>query len=37
VRDLPLLLEVPGEGDGPRASDVVDARRLVEAGVALYS
>jgi deoxyribonuclease-4 len=37
VRDLPLLLEVPGDGDGPRASDVVDATRLVEAGVALYS
>lgn len=37
VRELPLLLEVPGEGDGPRASDVADARRLVEAGVALYS
>ena len=37
VRDLPLLLEVPGEGDGPRASDVADAVRLVDAGVALYS
>ncbi len=37
VRDLPLLLEVPGEGDGPRASDVLDATRLWEAGVALYS
>ncbi|MDE3083017.1 MAG: deoxyribonuclease IV [Acidobacteriota bacterium] len=37
VRDLPLLLEVPGEGDGPRARDVADAVRLVDAGVALYS
>ena len=37
VRDLPLLLEVPGDGDGPRASDVTDATRLLEAGVALYS
>jgi deoxyribonuclease IV len=37
VRDLPLILEVPGDGDGPRASDVADAVRLVEAGVALYS
>ena len=37
VRELPLLLEVPGDGDGPRASDVADAVRLVEAGVALYS
>ncbi len=37
VRDLPLLLEVPGDGDGPRASDVADAVRLVDAGVALYS
>ncbi len=37
VRDLPLVLEVPGEGDGPRASDVADAERLVAMGVALYS
>lgn len=37
VRDLPLLLEVPGEGDGPRASDVLDATRLWQAGVALYA
>ena len=26
IRDLPLLLEVPGEGDGPRAKDVGDAQ-----------
>ncbi len=37
VRDLPLLLEVPGDGDGPRASDVADAVHLVDVGVALYS
>ncbi|MDE3064243.1 MAG: deoxyribonuclease IV, partial [Acidobacteriota bacterium] len=36
VRDLPLLLEVPGVGDGPRAEDVAAARRVVTAGVALY-
>ena len=37
VRNLPLLLEVPGDGDGPRARDVAQARELVTAGVALYS
>lgn len=37
VRDRPLLLEVPGVGDGPRASDVAAARRVVRAGVALYA
>jgi deoxyribonuclease-4 len=36
VRDLPLLLEVPGDGDGPRAQDVVVARDVVNAGIALY-
>jgi deoxyribonuclease-4 len=36
VRDLPLLLEVPGDGDGPRASDVAAAREVVTRGVALY-
>jgi deoxyribonuclease-4 len=36
VRDLPLLLEVPGDGGGPRAEDVVAARAVVTAGVALY-
>ncbi len=36
VRDLPLLLEVPGAGDGPRAIDVATARDVVTAGVALY-
>ncbi len=36
VRELPLLLEVPGDGDGPRAVDVQAARAVVERGVALY-
>jgi deoxyribonuclease IV len=36
IAELPLLLEVPGEGDGPRARDVLDAQRVVTAGVALY-
>jgi deoxyribonuclease-4 len=36
IRDLPLLLEVPGAGDGPRAEDVTQARQVVTAGLALY-
>ncbi|HET8990524.1 MAG TPA: deoxyribonuclease IV [Acidimicrobiales bacterium] len=36
IRDLPLLLEVPGDGGGPRARDVVAARHAVEVGLALY-
>ncbi len=36
IRELPLLLEVPGDGGGPRARDVVAARHAVEVGVALY-
>lgn len=36
LRDLPLILEVPGTGDGPRAEDVVAARKVVTKGVALY-
>ncbi len=35
-RDLPLLLEVPGDGEGPRAVDVAAARRVVNAGIKLY-
>jgi hypothetical protein len=31
-----LLLEVPGDGDGPRASDVALARKVVTRGVKLY-
>lgn len=37
IRELPLLLEVPGSGDGPRAEDVRQARRLVARGAKLYS
>jgi deoxyribonuclease-4 len=36
IRDLPLLLEVPGDGDGPRAIDVAIGKRVVDAGIALY-
>jgi hypothetical protein len=36
IRDLPLLLEVPGTGDGPRAEDVAQARKVVTAGIKLY-
>ncbi len=36
IRALPLLLEVPGAGGGPRASDVAAARELVERGIARY-
>ena len=37
IRNLPLILEVPGDGDGPRASDVKDAEKIVKAGVKLYA
>lgn len=36
IRNLPLLLEVPGDGDGPRAKDVAAAAQVVLAGVQLY-
>jgi deoxyribonuclease-4 len=36
IRNLPLILEVPGSGDGPRAEDVTVARQVLIAGVALY-
>ena len=36
IRNLPLLLEVPGSGQGPRAEDVVAARKVVAAGIKLY-
>ena len=35
-RDLPLLLEVPGIGDGPRWEDVIAARKVVVEGIKLY-
>ena len=31
--DLPAILEVPGEGDGARASDIQDARRALQLGL----
>lgn len=37
IRNLPLILEVPGTGDGPRAVDVVAARAAMEHGLALYA
>ncbi|HTT59275.1 MAG TPA: deoxyribonuclease IV [Acidimicrobiales bacterium] len=36
IRNLPLILEVPGNGDGPRAEDVTVARQVLIAGIALY-
>ena len=36
MRDLPMILEVPGDGDGPRASDVLDAEVTWALGVSLY-
>jgi deoxyribonuclease-4 len=37
IRNLPLLLEVPGDGAGPRAVDVKAARATVERGIKLYA
>ncbi len=37
LQDVPAILEVPGEGDGPRTEDVVAAREVLEAGLALRS
>jgi deoxyribonuclease-4 len=37
IRDLPLLLEVPGAGEGPRAVDVKKAQKVVLAGIKLYA
>ena len=37
IRGLPLLLEVPGSGDGPRAIDVKRAEEVHRSGVAMYS
>jgi hypothetical protein len=31
-----LLLEVPGDGEGPRALDVKKAQKVVLAGIKLY-
>ncbi len=35
LQGVPAILEVPGEGDGPRTEDVVAARGVLEAGLAL--
>ncbi|MGH3733382.1 MAG: deoxyribonuclease IV [Acidimicrobiales bacterium] len=35
-RDVPMILEVPGSGDGPRAEDVTVAKEVMRAGIALY-
>jgi deoxyribonuclease IV len=37
IRELPLLLEVPGDGEGPRAKDVATAKKTVLAGITLYA
>ena len=37
LQGLPAILEVPGDGDGPRADDVTRARAVWERGVALRS
>ncbi|MGA7834644.1 MAG: deoxyribonuclease IV [Acidimicrobiales bacterium] len=37
IRELPLILEVPGTGDGPRSEDVAVAKQVVLAGIALYN
>ena len=34
LQGLPAILEVPGEGDGPRTEDVAAARQVLEAGLA---
>ncbi len=35
LQGLPAILEVPGEGDGPRAEDVATAREVLAEGLAL--
>ncbi|HLH27396.1 MAG TPA: deoxyribonuclease IV [Acidimicrobiales bacterium] len=34
LQHVPAVLEVPGEGDGPRAKDVLRAREILERGLA---
>ena len=36
MRNLPMILEVPGDGDGPRGSDVQDALKAWKKGVTMY-
>jgi deoxyribonuclease-4 len=35
LQGIPAILEVPGEGDGPRTEDVTAARAVLETGLAL--
>ncbi len=35
LQGLPAILEVPGEGDGPRAEDVATARKVWKRGLKL--
>jgi deoxyribonuclease-4 len=35
LQGLPAILEVPGDGDGPRAEDVATARKVWSKGMAL--
>jgi deoxyribonuclease-4 len=37
LQGLPAILEVPGEGDGPRRADVAKARRVWKKGLTLRS
>jgi deoxyribonuclease-4 len=37
LQGLPAILEVPGEGDGPRKADVAKARRVWKKGLTLRS
>jgi deoxyribonuclease-4 len=37
LQGIPAILEVPGEGDGPRTEDVTAARGVLEAGLAMRS
>jgi deoxyribonuclease-4 len=37
LQGIPAILEVPGEGDGPRTEDVATARGVLVAGLALRS
>ena len=36
MRELPMILEVPGDGDGPRESDVKDAIKTWKKGLGMY-
>jgi deoxyribonuclease-4 len=37
LQGLPAILEVPGEGDGPRTEDVDSARRVLASGLARHA